>query len=201
VNVPVVVMDEAGHTGENLLDSDQPVYALAALQMDEATAKAAVSDAIGRAPRTMTELKFSVLRRSNVGRKNLLTLLHDVGLTPDDAAVIVMHKPFMVASKLIDELVEPRMLAKGLQPTFYATGAAKRMAHSLYELGPRALGEMYDELTASFVAMLRDYTPEAGRGIHPNVAALQDRQPRRAGERSTRSDDRYPRADERGVRY
>jgi hypothetical protein len=155
-------MDEAGHTGENLLDSDQPVYALAAVQMDEATARAAVSDALSRAPATMTELKFSVLRRSGAGRRNLLTLLHDLGLTPEDAAIIVMHKPFMVATKLIDELVEPRMLAKGLQPVFYAGGAAKNMAHALNERAPRALGEMYEELTGSFVAMVRDYSPEAG---------------------------------------
>jgi hypothetical protein len=160
--MPVVVMDEAGHTGENLLDSDQPVYALAAVQMDEATARAATSDALGRAPETMTELKFSALRRSSAGRRNLRTLLHDLGLTPEDAAIIVMHKPFMVATKLIDELVEPRMLAKGLQPVFYAGGAAKNMAHALYERAPRALGEMYVELTGSFVAMVRDYTPEAG---------------------------------------
>ena len=73
--MPVVVMDEAGHTGENLLDSVQPVYALAAVQMDEATARAAVSDALGRAPETTTELKFSALRRSSAGRRNLLTLL------------------------------------------------------------------------------------------------------------------------------
>src|SRR3954454_10666933 len=98
--MPVVVMDEAGHTGENLLDSDQPAYALAAVQMDEATATAAVSDALDRAPDTTTELKFSALRRSSAGRKNLLTLLHDLGLAPDDAAIIVMHKPFMEATKL-----------------------------------------------------------------------------------------------------
>jgi hypothetical protein len=163
--MPVVVMDEAGHTGENLLDSARPVYALAAVQVDEATARAAVSDALGRAPETMAELKFSALRRSSAGRRNLLTLLHDLGLTSENAAIIVMHKPFMVATKLIDELVEPRMLAKGLQHVFYAGGAAKNMAHALYERAPRALGEMYDELTGSFVAMVRDYTAEAGAGF------------------------------------
>ena len=162
-------MDEAGHTGQNLLDSDQPIYALAALRMDEAEAEAAVSAALGRAPSTMTELKFSVLRRSTQGRRNLLTLLQDVGLTPDGAAVIVMHKRFMVATKLIDELVEPRMRAKGLQPTFYASGAARRMAYALYEWGPVALGEMYDELTASFVALLRNYTPEGGEAFIQTV--------------------------------
>lgn len=158
----VVVMDEAGHTGENLLDADQPVYALAAIRLDEPIAGAAVAKALGRAQKTTTELKFSSLRRSNVGRKNILALLDDVKLTPDDGAIIVLHKPWMVAAKLVDELVEPRMLAKGIQAAWYAGGAAKNMAHAMYDLAPRALGEMYAEMTSSFVRLVRDYTPERG---------------------------------------
>ncbi len=93
MTMPVVVMDEAGHTGENLLDLDQPVYALAAVRVDVVTAEAAVTDALGRAQRSTTELKFGSLRKSNVGRKNVLTLLEDVKLTAEDAAIIVIHKP------------------------------------------------------------------------------------------------------------
>lgn len=123
--VPVIVMDEAGHTGENLLDSQQPVYALAAIRVDVARAEQVVSDALGRAQKTTTELKFSSLRKSSVGRANILTLLEDLQLKTDDAAIVVVHKPWMVAAKLIDELVEPRMLARGIQPAWYASGAAK----------------------------------------------------------------------------
>lgn len=177
--IPVVVMDEAGHTGENLLDIDQPVYALAAIRIDRSTAEAAVTAALSRA-QTTTELKFSKLRKSNVGRKNVLTLLQDVGLTGDAAAVIVLHKPWMVAAKLVDELVEPRMLARGLQPAWYAGGAAKSMAQALYELGPRALGATYRDMASSFVAMVRSYTPDAGatfvRALHRCKIACRDEQ-------------------------
>lgn len=109
MGIPVVVMDEAGHTGENLLDLDQPVYALAAVRVDVAAAEAAVAAALGRSQKGTTELKFSTLRRSNVGRRNVLALLDDVQLTADDAAIVVVHKPWMVAAKLIDDLIEPRM--------------------------------------------------------------------------------------------
>ncbi len=162
--MPVVVMDEAGHTGENLLDLHQPVYALAALRLDVATAERAVSDALGRTQTSTTELKFSSLRRSNVGRRNILSLLRDVKLTADDAAIIVVHKPWMVAAKLIDELVEPRMLARGIQSHWYGSGAAKSMAHALYELGPGTLGETYNEMASAFVAMVRNYTPWTSPG-------------------------------------
>lgn len=162
MTMPVVVMDEAGHTGENLLDSDQPVYALAAIRVTTQTAKAAVAEALARAPDGMTELKFGKLRKSSGGRKNVLALLEAIELTDDDVAVMVVHKPWMVAAKLIDELVEPRMLARGIQPAWYGCGAAKNMARALHELGPRVLGDLYAEMAASFVTMVRDYTPEAG---------------------------------------
>jgi hypothetical protein len=155
-------MDEAGQTGENLLDAVQPVYALAGIRIEVAKAEAAVRAAVARAPKGTSELKFGSLRRSSAGRRNVLALLDDVKLASDDAAIVVLHKPWMVAAKMIDELVEPRMVAKGIQPAWYATGAAKNMAHAFYELGPPALGEAYDELTSSFVTMVRDYTAEAG---------------------------------------
>lgn len=162
MTLPVVVMDEAGHSGENLLDPEQPVYALAALRVDSEVAEVAVSEALARAQQTTTELKFSSLRRSSAGRKNVLRLLDDLALTGDAAAIVVVDKPWMVASKLIDELVEPRMLAKGLQPAWYASGAAKNMARALYAGAPTALGETYAELARAFQATVRDYAPEAG---------------------------------------
>jgi hypothetical protein len=160
--VPVIAMDEAGHTGENLLDSEQAVYALAGVRLEEGTADAAVSAALGRAQANTKELKFSRLRKSNVGRKNVLTLLNELATAADDAAVIVVHKPWMVAAKLIDELMEPRMLAKGVQAAWYGTGAARSMALAFHERAPRALGETYTELASAFVAMVREYTPERG---------------------------------------
>jgi hypothetical protein len=58
--LPEIVMDEAGNTGENLLDPDQPIYALAALRMDDEKVHRAVGEALGRT--RMTELKW--MRRS-----------------------------------------------------------------------------------------------------------------------------------------
>jgi hypothetical protein len=154
----LVVMDEAGNTGENLLDATQPVYALAAFRIRSEASVLAVRGALART--RMPELKFARLKTSNPGRRSVLTLLSEVELTPDDAAVMVVHKPWMLGAKLVDELIEPRMLAKGLQMAWYATGAAKNMADSLCSLAPRALGEQYSELAAAFQRLLRDYSSE-----------------------------------------
>jgi Protein of unknown function (DUF3800) len=153
--VPQVFMDEAGNTGENLLDATQPVYALAAIRVD-AQAYAAITTALTRTQ--MPELKFQRLRSSSAGRRIILELLNEVELRPDNAAVMVVHKPWMLAAKLVDELIEPRMLAKGLQMAWYKTGVARRMAHALFALASGALGDVYPELHATFVALVRDYS-------------------------------------------
>src|SRR5687767_15017916 len=99
-----VAMDEAGNTGENLLDETQPVFALAGVHIATDHAQAAVAAALARAGGV--ELKFSRLRRSAAGPRNILQLLSDADLHPANCAIVVAHKPWMLASKLIDELVE-----------------------------------------------------------------------------------------------
>ncbi|HWT94809.1 MAG TPA: DUF3800 domain-containing protein [Solirubrobacteraceae bacterium] len=170
MSLPIVVMDEAGHTGENLLDATQPVYALAGLRIEPSLAETAVRAALSRTQKTTKELKFSSLRKSNVGRKNMLALLEEIDLKSLDAAAAVFHKPWMVAAKMIDELVDPRMLAKGIQGAWYAGGAAKNMTDAFYRFAPRALGSLYDDLACAFMMMVRDYTPEAGAAF---LSALQ----------------------------
>lgn len=157
--VPQVFMDEAGNTGGNLLDAAQPIYALAAVRVNE-DARRAITAALARTQ--MNELKFQRLRTSSAGRHSILKLLDEVELRPGTAAVMVAHKPWMLAAKLVDELIEPRMLAKGIQMAWYASGSAKSMAHALFTVAPDALGDVYPELQAAFVVLLRDYSEEKG---------------------------------------
>ncbi len=159
VTAPVVIMDEAGDTGENLLDPAQPVYALAAVHLPEADADRAVQNALTRTQ--MPELKFARLRSSNPGRRNMLQLLEDLALEPSNAAVGVAHKPYMVTLKMVDELVEPHMLDQGVQMAWYATGAARAMAFDFADQSPRDLGSVHRDLLVAFVALVRDCTSEA----------------------------------------
>ena len=161
-------MDETGNTGENLLDSAQPIYALAAVCVDEERAQQAVASALRRTE--MRELKFQRLRTSGPGRRNMLTLIEGLNLDSESAAMMVVHKPWMLAAKLVDELIEPRMLATGRQMDWYVSGTAKEMADVLFALAPRSLGDLYRELQVAFVALVRDYSEESAAVF---LAALQ----------------------------
>jgi hypothetical protein len=160
---PVLYMDEAGNTGENLLDPTQPVYALAAVDIDEERAARGVTAALGRTQ--MPELKCSKLLRSGAGRRNIEAFLADLALEPGSTAVAVAHKPWMLAAKLIDELVEPRMLSRGEQAAWYASGEAKAMADLIHERAPRALGGLYQDLGARFVPLVRDYSEQTATDL------------------------------------
>jgi hypothetical protein len=153
--VTILAMDESGNTGQNLIDPAQPVFALAALAIDAERATAAVALAIAPGQR---EIKFSDLRHREGGRQRIAAALDLLSLRANEAAISIAHKPFMAAAKLVDELIEPQMLARGLQMAWYASGEAAGMVDVVYDRGPR-LGEVYAELVSSFVTMLRRYRP------------------------------------------
>jgi hypothetical protein len=199
---PQIAMDEAGNSGENLLDRSQPVHALVGVNVDLATAEPAISAALNRTQ--MGELKFAQLRRSGRGRRNILALLDHLKLVENQAAAYVTDKEWMLAAKLVDELVEPRMLAAGTQMDWYLSGNARAMAEVLYERGRPVLRGVYDDLAAAFVPMVRDYDRERGQAfltalrrarlaahatdVHAVLAAMIDTESELAAEFETRSD-------------
>lgn len=160
-DAPCIAMDEAGNTGENLLDEAQPVYALAAVKVSAADADRLVLAALARTQ--MSELKFGRLQRSGGGRRTILALLDAAGFAVDTVIAVPADKAWMAASKLVDELVEPRMLQLGVQMDWYTSGEALRMARILYDRGRPHLGAGYSDLVRAFVPLVRDYTDSGAR--------------------------------------
>lgn len=129
-----VGFDESGNTGPNLLDPEQPLYVLAAVQLDEDDAKEIVAAHLGQA----RELRYGQLVKRPFGRRKILEVLNDGRLTAENARVTPVHKEFMVAAKLFDQLMEPSMYERGydvydrgiqvLRPSTF--GSSERVLHS-----------------------------------------------------------------------
>lgn len=144
---PVVAFDEAGNTGGNLLDPDQPVFVLASVHLDEEQAAE-----IARGPKT--ELKFSKLRKSPGGRDRIISLLNSPILVNDRVFVSTFHKPFMAITKLVDLLVEPLHKAGGID--LYERGANLGLSNLFHFTMPVFLGpERFASLREAFVEMVR----------------------------------------------
>ncbi len=154
----VVAADEAGNTGANLLDSDQPVYALAGVSIDLDRATTIVSETMAGRQETETELKFATLRKRRTGQKTLLDLFRRANLDPSEAKVALVDKAWMVTAKMVDILIEPRMVAKGLQGGFYGAGIHIKISDDLHHRGLAEIGGVWTELQVAFVELLRDYS-------------------------------------------
>jgi len=169
VPLPIVAFDEAGNTGQNLLDPDQPVFALASVHLSEERARALVAAAApGHA-----EAKFSLLRSSRAGRERLLHVLRDEELTTAEVRVAAYHKTFMVTTKIVDMLVETWHHRHGVD--LYKNAANLGLANVLHHSIPVYCGDApFRQWLSRFVAMVREKSPTNVEAFYAQTAALQD---------------------------
>lgn len=170
-SLPVVAFDEAGNTGQNLLDSSQPVFVLASVHMERGRAAVLAAAA---APTGAAEAKFSTLRGSAAGRRRVLALLRDGGLTQKEVRLCVYHKSFMVTTKIVDALVETWHHAMGFD--LYENAAHLGLANVLHMATPALCGaEAFAEWQARFVAMVRDKTDATVEAFYAQTEVLRER--------------------------
>lgn len=146
--VRTVAFDEAGNTGNDLLNPQQPVFTLASIDLPRHVAEAIV-------PPGNRELHFKSARRSGPGRAAILKVLTDDRLTPATVRSFAVHKPFTVVAKMVDVLVEP--LAATHDYDMYAEGGHRALSNLLFAILPTMAGT--DEtatLYQAFVSMCRE---------------------------------------------
>ncbi len=152
-----IAFDESGNSGQNLLDSAQPVYALASV----ARADAEVTAPIGRllADSSFSELKFSDMRVCGDGLRILNIVFESNLLDPRSARVVPVHKDWMIAGKMVDLLWEP---GAANSTYFYASGMHRDLASILQRQGPKEVGmENWRRWQEAFVAAVRRPHDEA----------------------------------------
>lgn len=164
---PLVAFDEAGNTGQALLDPAQPVFVLASVRVGEDEARALLAPLV---PRGAREAKFAGRR----GREFESAVLHllDADVI-DDAHVkfTVYHKRFMVTTKIVDMLVETLLHERGYD--LYANAENLALANLLHACVPAFCGaEAFDDLQRRFVAMVREKGPATVAAFYEQVCAL-----------------------------
>ena len=168
--MPTIYCDEAGNSGANLLDPEQPVFVLAS--NDFSAPEAAhllehVRSAQGAEP------KFSRLKRTSDGVRGLIRFLSDPILRPDRVVTDVFHKRFMVVAKLVDLIEET--LVHEVGGDLYERGANIAMANMLFFCMPAFCGEdVTSRFLEAFVALVRERTPERAKAFYSAGRALRD---------------------------
>lgn len=151
-----VFLDESGWTGEDLANTDQPVFVLATLQIEEDEArdlKAALFSGV-QAP----ELKHSLLGSRTSGQRRVLEFLNHMRGDKALAARVhfwLVHKEFALATKMVEWVLEPSVHKAGLD--LYRNGGNLGFANLLFAvLSVAATAERRRSILLSFQEMIRE---------------------------------------------
>ena len=144
-------MDEAGYTGGNLLDPEQPAFAVASLRIEEAEAQQLKSRFFGGLK--STELKYSSIKKRH--RPALFDFLSHLRTRPETVKFTIVDKRYALLAKMFDLLVEPAMRRDGLD--FYRDGNNIGFTNLIYTILPSMEGkDFFDEVLLAFQRMMSE---------------------------------------------
>jgi hypothetical protein len=149
---PLVAFDESGNTGQDLLNPTQPVFSLVSVYLTDSQTDDAIRII---SPQIVQEAKFTRLRRSKYGQQRIISLLRSEHVNPNTVKVNVVHKSYMVTSKIVDLLIEPLAHRDGIN--LYERGGNIALANLYHTCLPVVSGEeRFTSFQQSFVEMIRN---------------------------------------------
>lgn len=153
-----VFIDECGYTGQNLLDTEQPIFTLASLKLSEEDCQELKSNFFRNIQ--LRELKYSVLKRRPKQQEMILEFIRELSKKSDLVKFAFAHKQFVLVSKMVEMLVEPVCYGEGID--LYDKGANIGLANGLFYALPVFGGiELFNDLLKAFQKMIRSRTKES----------------------------------------
>lgn len=155
MTVRTLYFDESGFTGYNLLDSNQPIFAIASTDLNVASSEQLLKDSFPNY--RGKEFKFSQLWRTKRNRKCFPEFGRNMGAHCDRMFIWRVDKKFAVLTKLIDYLIEPMAREAGFD--FYADGFGLNYTNYIY-FGLTNFGSdtLYYDLLKSYQKFSRNPT-------------------------------------------
>lgn len=98
-----IYCDEAGNSGQNLLDKEQPVYVLATVNYNEDEAKSILKPIQSAA----AEIHFNKLRKYKKFHSQIQDCLNNELINYDRIKLLYYEKKFALCAHLVDQLAEP----------------------------------------------------------------------------------------------
>lgn len=174
-----VYCDESGNTGQNLADLSQPGFAYAATTLARSEAEKLIAPfaVLGQ-----SELKYNKVRKTTKGQKLVEALMADPLIDGSSSKVYIVHKPFMIVSKMVDMIYETQLHEAG--ENFYSRKAALATANLIATVYPVFGGRTrFYRLLECFVKAVRSKVDvDLGR-FYREVHAFKEYLERTRGER------------------
>ena len=151
-----IYFDEAGYTGNNLTDLDQPFFAFAAIQIQQEEAQAYLTDLRQRFRISTAEIKGSRLCRRLSSHRVVSAILNDLAA---NAKVLLCDKAYGLAARLFEYLIEP--IIAPVSSAFY-----NRNFHLFVSNGLYAQAKANDGNAEEFLRRFQSVMSETLNGEH-----------------------------------
>jgi len=165
----MIYFDEAGNTGANLLDKDQPTYLLLSHNYTKTQAKKILSPLLEIS--NASELHFKQLKKYTKSRKAILSCINHPLVQKDRVFQYVAHKEFMVVIQIVDQLIEHVFYKRGID--IYKGGLNISTANILYIMGTSVWDKnLFKDMCEKFVFWIRSRNGNDGVAFYTAVQKL-----------------------------
>lgn len=168
VIIPTIFLDESGNTGANLIDKQQPFFTMAGTNFSEREAERLLALIDSKSTK---EVHFSVLKRRTSGQDAVVRMLKHSLINRANVKVCLIHKSFMITSKIVDILIEHVAFEIGFD--LYKDGQNIALSNMLHYCLPIFCGEAEVEaMQQRFIAMVRERDAASISAFYESVEVL-----------------------------
>lgn len=161
--------DEAGFTGSNLLDGDQPYFAVASTVLNPKDAGDVLRESFPNYQGQ--EFKFSNIWRSQKHRNRLPEFARRIGASPELVFIWWVDKKFAVLCKIVDYLVEPIITDAGYD--FYADGFSLKFTNYIhFGLTQVSKNDLYADILQTYQRFSRNPNQASLKTLQRDVRKL-----------------------------
>ncbi len=144
-----IYFDEAGNTGQDLLNQQQKIFVLASVRFNNEQV-----NELSKIFNNVTEIHFKKLKNSSSGRNQIIEFLNHKLICEQNIIVSVCHKKFATIAHIVDRLIEPVFYDKGID--LYFEGKNLIYANFLFYLGETIWEKSeFNNLLEAFIKMMR----------------------------------------------
>ena len=153
-----IYIDESGYTGEDLLNSEQPILVLSSTTLANDVTEQLISKSF--AGSKAAELKHSVLGSRRSGQDRIVQFVQELNRQKSVAGTYIVHKKYGLVTKMVDLWVEPAMRHDGID--LYNRGANIALSNLIYSILDSLLPD-FDQHLLRFQTMMRKRTQKSYR--------------------------------------